>query len=72
MEDKECTNVAIPNSLVEKIKGHIVNTEFKSVAEYITFVLKEVLEDKNTASASGLTPEEENQVKENLKKLGYL
>ena len=72
MEEKDCTNIPIPNVMVNKVREHIKNTEFKSVSEYITFVLQEVLQDSNDANASGLTPEEEEKVKETLKRLGYL
>ena len=72
MESQESTQVPIPKEIVYKIHEHIRGTEFKTVSEYVAFVLREVLgmdEKKNNAA---LSPEEEAQVKETLKKLGYL
>jgi len=73
MENKNLnyTNIPIPNMIVDKIREHIKNTEFNSAADYIIFILQEVLGDKNNSPAE-LTPEEEEEVKKNLKKLGYL
>ncbi len=68
--EKELTSVALPKAIIEKIRAHIKDTEFKSVEEYITFVLKEVMGEEKDEEK--LTPEEEEQVKLTLKKLGYL
>jgi Arc/MetJ-type ribon-helix-helix transcriptional regulator len=62
-------NIPIPNIIIDKIQEHIKGTEFNSVSEYIIFILQEVLEEKDK---SVLTKEEENQVKQRLKDLGYL
>lgn len=70
MEDKQYTNIPLPNVIVNKIKERIKNTEFNSVSEYIVFILREVLADKDDKGS--LTDEEEKQVKATLKKLGYL
>lgn len=70
MESEDYVNIPMPNVIVDKIKEQIKNTEFNSVAEYIIFVLREVLEDE--AANAALTKEEENQVKATLRKLGYL
>ncbi|MBI4335766.1 MAG: CopG family transcriptional regulator [Candidatus Omnitrophica bacterium] len=69
-ENKDYVNVPLPAVIVDKVKTHIKGTEFNSVAEYIIFILKEVLTDKDESGQ--LTAEEEKQVKETLKKLGYL
>jgi len=60
----------LPNDLYEKIEETIKGTEFKSVKEYVIFVLEEVLKEEEEAEP--LSPEEEAQVKERLKGLGYL
>jgi len=44
--------------------------EFKSVQEYIEFVLNEILREEKIEEA--YTPEEEEEIKKRLKKLGYL
>lgn len=59
------TIISIPTRLSEKIKQKITNTDIESVSEYITFITRLALsEDSQTA--------EENQIKNRLKKLGYL
>ncbi|MFA5356546.1 MAG: CopG family transcriptional regulator [Candidatus Omnitrophota bacterium] len=68
--ENDIINVALPKLIIEKINNHIRNTEFNSAADYITFVLKEVLGEDNKENE--LTLEEEEQVKLTLKKLGYL
>ncbi len=69
--EKEFENVSIPTILYKKIEEKIKGSETKSVAGYVTKVLKESL------SKEGLTEEElskgdEEKVKERLKALGYL
>ena len=63
-------NLELPNDLYEKIEETIKGTEFKSVEEYVIFVLEEVLKEEEESEP--LSPEEEAQVKERLKGLGYL
>lgn len=64
--------VLIPRSLYEEIEK-VVRTssgEFKDVNEYVEFVLNEVvsqIEDKPV-----YTPEEEERMKDQLRKLGYM
>lgn len=60
----------LPSSLYKRIKERIKDTEFRSVEEYVIFVLAEVLKDDEKLET--LSPEEEAQVKERLKGLGYL
>jgi len=66
---EESISLTIPRSLYEKIKIRVESSlgEFKSVEEYIRFVLEEVVKEEET-----YTSEEEMKVKERLKKLGYL
>ena len=66
----ELVSISLPKSVVVKIEKHIQGTEFSSVNEYILFVLNEVLDEKGEKAA--LTEEEEAQVKETLKRLGYI
>lgn len=57
--------VMLSKKIVDKIKKRIEETEFKSVEEYIEFVLKEVLKDEEVPKV------EEEKIKERLKALGY-
>jgi len=67
----EKVSVEIPKDLYDKIKEeYIDNGEFKSVEEFIKFVLKEVLSEEEQESV--YTPEEEEEIKRRLRSLGYL
>ncbi|NMC57906.1 MAG: CopG family transcriptional regulator [Candidatus Methanofastidiosa archaeon] len=61
--------VKIPKRLIEEIKEYIKDSEFKSVDDYVSFVIEEVLKDDEEPEFS---EEDEKQVKERLKDLGYL
>ena len=60
-------NIIIDDEVIEKIRERLKATEFTSVEEYINYVLKQVI-DKVGQTVS---EEEEAQVKERLKSLGY-
>jgi len=63
--------VEIPKELHDRIKKEYVDSgEFKSVEEFIKFVLKEVLTEEESESV--YTPEEEEEIKKRLRSLGYL
>ena len=58
----------LPPELYQKIEERVKATGFKSVDEYVRFVLEEVLkEDEETLSS-----EEDEEVKKRLRALGYL
>ncbi len=48
------------------------DTEFSSVDEYVTYVLREVLASLEEEEEEVFTEEEEEKVKERLRALGYL
>ena len=64
--------VKIPKEIYERIEKRIEETEFKSVDEYVTYVLKEVLASLEEEEEEVFTEEEEEKVKERLRALGYL
>lgn len=61
-------NIEIKNEIYEKIKKRIEKSEFSSVEEYVNFVLEEVVKENE----GEITEEEEEQIKERLRSLGYL
>ncbi len=66
---EEYVEVKIPKKLYEKIKKEIESTgEFKSVEEFVVFVLESALEETEEVYSE----EEEEKVKERLRALGYL
>jgi Arc/MetJ-type ribon-helix-helix transcriptional regulator len=64
--------VTIPEDLYKKIEERIGETEFESVDEYVTYVLREVIESLEEEEEEVFTEEEEEKVKERLRALGYL
>lgn len=68
---KEYGTIKIPKDLIEKIEKRIQRTEFKSVDEYATFVLEEVIKDEEEPEEV-FSEEDEKKVKERLRALGYL
>ena len=64
-------SVKIPDEVYEKIEKRIRETEFDSVDEYVTYVLKEVLASLEEEEQV-FSEEEEEKVKERLRALGYL
>lgn len=67
----EIVEVKIPRDIYEKIEERIKDTEFSSVDEYVTYVLREVLASLEEEEEV-FTEEEEEKVKERLRALGYL
>jgi len=67
----EKISVKISKNLFDMIKKQVKMSggAFISVEEYIEFILLEVIKEEKTVEA--LTPEEEEKIKERLRKLGY-
>jgi Arc/MetJ-type ribon-helix-helix transcriptional regulator len=68
------TTVSIPESLFKRIEKLIEGSGFKSVSEFVTFVLRQVVADMEAEKlkGEGLTDEEKKAIIERLKRLGYL
>ena len=64
--------VSISKELVDEIQRRVneSESEFKTVEEYIEFVLIELLREDEPEQAC--TPEEEKAIKERLRRLGYI
>lgn len=66
----ERVNISISKDLYEQAKKYVKESgEFKSVEEFVEFVLKEVLTEEEE---SPFTKEEEEAIKERLRSLGYI
>ena len=66
--------ISIKRSLAKKLKKRLKETEFKTLSEYVNFILEEVLaslEEQDDEDTS-YSPEEEEKVKQRLKDLGYI
>ena len=68
---EEKVAIEIPRRLYEQIEKRVEESggEFKSVEEYVVFVLEEVLREEGEEV---FTPEEEEEIKKRLRALGYL
>lgn len=65
--------IKIPKELYIKAKKYVEESggEFKNVEEFIEFILREVLSE-SSESKEVFTKEEEEEIKERLRSLGYL
>jgi metal-responsive CopG/Arc/MetJ family transcriptional regulator len=71
---RKYTTVSIPESLFKRIEKIIEGSGFKSVSEFVTFVLRQVVADMEAEKLreEGLTEEEKKAIVDRLKRLGYL
>lgn len=69
---EEKVAIEIPRRLYEEIKKRVEESggEFKSVEDYVVFVLEEVLREEEAETV--FTPEEEEEIKRRLRALGYI
>ena len=69
--ENEYTSVEIPTDLYKQIEEKIKNSDEKSVADFITSLLKENLSLEQPEN-DALSSDDEEKVKERLKALGYM
>ena len=71
MADSEKAAVRVSRDLYEQISRKVRESggEFKDVEEYVDFVFRELLSGEESA---GLRREDEEQIKDRLKSLGYI
>ena len=69
-------SIKITKDLYDKVENRvkISNEEFKSVEEYVAFLLTEVVSeaDSQGSETNAYTKEEEEEIKGRLKNLGYI
>ncbi|MHB8567562.1 MAG: CopG family transcriptional regulator [Nitrososphaerales archaeon] len=72
----EVTQISIPKTLAERIRVRIGNTAFKSVDEYAAYVLDQVLNEleseSNPSADNPFSKEDQENVEQRLRDLGYL
>lgn len=72
----QSVSIKISKELYDKVQNRVKmsNEEFKSVEEYITFLLTEVVSEVEAQGTDGnaYTKEEEEEIKGRLKNLGYI
>lgn len=69
---KTTVSIHVPSDLYEEIRRRVKSSqgEFKSVEEYVEFMLREVVKEEETEQV--YTPAEEEEIKKRLRSLGYL
>jgi Arc/MetJ-type ribon-helix-helix transcriptional regulator len=64
--------IEIPETLYDRVNARIKGTPFGSVSDYVTYVIREQLAGEEKEKTSSYTKEEEEEIKDRLKALGYL
>ena len=73
MSQQQIQAVELPERIVERVEDRLPRTEFDSPAEYVTFVMEEVLyRVEQETGDDDFEAVDENEVKDRLKSLGYL
>lgn len=73
MQTERTRSVDLPERIVTRVEQRLPRTEFESSAEYITFVMEEVLyRVEEETEDDDFEPVDEAEVKDRLKSLGYL
>jgi hypothetical protein len=72
--NKEKIAVNISKDLYALVKERVKesNGEFKDIEEYVEFVLREIVKDEGEEKEQKYSKEDEEQIKQRLKSLGYL
>ncbi len=68
-------DVKIPASLYARIEKRLPNTDFKTVADYVSYLVREVLDNierDEKQDKKDFTPEEEREIEDRLRNLGYI
>jgi len=65
-------NVGIPKKLYEKIERKLKGTEFRSVSDYVAFVLTELMIAEGQDESAQMSEQDDKKVKDRLKSLGYM
>jgi Arc/MetJ-type ribon-helix-helix transcriptional regulator len=72
-ESERKNSVELPSQIIDRVEARLPRTEFESEAEYITFVLEEILYRVEEETEDDDYEEvDEDEVKDRLESLGYL
>ena len=71
-ETRSKVTIKIPRPLYEKIGRLIENSGYNSVTDFICYVLRDIVSAHGGATGKPYSEEELAQVKEHLRRLGYL
>ncbi|MHA1680835.1 MAG: CopG family transcriptional regulator [Promethearchaeota archaeon] len=67
-------DIQIPGSLYKRIEGRLSGTDFKTVSEYVSYLVREILDniEEEDGNKKAFTEDEEKEIEERLRNLGYL
>lgn len=70
---EETQSVELPDRIVSRVEARLPRTEWDTPAEYITYVMEEVLyQVEQETEDEDVEAVDEEEVKDRLKSLGYL
>jgi len=73
MSHEQKQSVELPSRIIDRVEDRLPRTEFDSSAEYITYVMEEVLyRVEQETEDDEFKKVNEEEVKDRLKSLGYL
>ncbi len=75
LTDSNEIQLTIPKDLAEKLKKRAEDKDFKSLPDYVTYILRQVIsrvEADETQKKKPVTQEGEEEIKQKLRDLGYL
>ena len=71
-KSEDSVSVDIPKKLHDKISNKIKNTSFSSVSQYITHLVEKELAEEGESDEEVFSKEDEEKIKDRLRKLGYI
>ena len=72
MKEKKTIQISLPYELAGKLSQKIKDAGFKSITEYVVYILEQTLSSEESDDSKAYSEEDEKNVRERLKELGYL
>ncbi len=75
MTDSNEVDISLPKEVAEKLKQRVESSGFSSLSSYVTYILRQVIsniEVEDREKDKKASEEDEEKVKDKLKKMGYL
>jgi Arc/MetJ-type ribon-helix-helix transcriptional regulator len=64
--------ISIPDNLKQKLEEKIKETDFKSIEDYVLYLLKQMVSTDTADSKVTYSDEDEAALKKKLREMGYL
>ena len=71
-DSKDKVTIKIPRRLYEEVKKLIDDTGFRSVTEFVVYVLRDIVAGGKLQKQETLSPEEMEMIRKRLRALGYI